>query len=445
MDAAGSKYPLAIKRPLDTPDPKEWDRFHHHDALRTFMRTPAVVEPDEFRAAAMFTGAALGEYGFRQAGFGFLALLEKAVYRAHWAALNHPEANVVEGDANLLSAEFIAAAKPRGNELDLLSLTAPCQGMSTAGRRLGRGRGTQTKPSLDARNRLSLVGADIAKKLRPRVIFIENVQEFEMTWVKEGDRTVNIWNETLRRLGEYKSYAKVVDFAHYGVPQRRKRFVGILVRKDQRFEPPEVFPDPTHGPERNGVEPWPTARNTLQQKYYNWLDGGSRDTAIDADDPLHHVPTYDPLQYTWIKTNDQPGRSAYRNPDCLECGQANVPFKYANCPSCRRRLPRPTVSRGGRPRLIIGHHTSYRRMFGNLPVPTITTSSGHFGSDTKIHPYQNRVLSIREVLDHQTVPAAYCWDFWTPKSHWSDIRESVGEAVPSWFSYRVGRRLRDLL
>lgn len=62
---------------------------------------------------------------------------------------------------------------------------------------------------------------------------------------------------------------------------------------------------------------------------------------------------------------------------------------------------RPHIIEPGRARLIRGFALSYRRMRADRPAPTIMTNSSHVGSDFKLHPWEHRVLSIREVSDLQ--------------------------------------------
>ena len=103
------------------------------------------------------------------------------------------------------------------------------------------------------------------------------------------------------------------------------------------------------------------------------------------------------------------------------------------------------VEEDGSARLIKGRHSSYRRMRPEQPARTITTGSSHVGSDYKIHPWENRVLSIRECADLQTVPRFYDWSWAIETRHTYLARQVIGEALPAWFTYLQGRLLRRLL
>ncbi|MGF0006557.1 DNA cytosine methyltransferase [Eubacteriales bacterium SGI.150] len=90
-----------------------------------------------------------------------------------------------------------------------------------------------------------------AGTVRPRVIILENVEEFQ-TWgpVRKGKpvkklagRTFHQWLGQLRALGYTVEWRELVA-ADYGAPTTRKRFF-LIARCDRR---PIVWPEPTHAP-----------------------------------------------------------------------------------------------------------------------------------------------------------------------------------------------------
>ena len=89
-----------------------------------------------------------------------------------------------------------------------------------------------------------------AAKVRPRVIMLENVEEFQ-TWgpvrkgkpvKKKAGQTFRKWKQQLSDLGYEIEHRELVA-ADYGAPTTRKRFV-LVARCDGR---PIVWPEPTHG------------------------------------------------------------------------------------------------------------------------------------------------------------------------------------------------------
>lgn len=111
-----------------------------------------------------------------------------------------------------------------------------------------------------------------AAKVRPRVIMLENVEEFQ-TWgpIRKGrpiksksGETFKAWKNQLEALG-YKIEHRELRACDYGAPTIRKRFF-LVARCDGK---PIVWPEPTHGtPESLEVQmgllkPWRTAAEII--------------------------------------------------------------------------------------------------------------------------------------------------------------------------------------
>ena len=78
-------------------------------------------------------------------------------------------------------------------------------------------------------------------------------------------------------------------------------------------------------------------------------------------------------------------------------------------------------------------------------LPTITTASGHLGSDSTIHPFENRVLSPLECARLQGFPVRFKWGDALEKWGNTNVRDMIGEAVPPTFTESHGRVLRAVL
>ena len=119
----------------------------------------------------------------------------------------------------------------------------------------------------------------------------------------------------------------------------------------------------------------------------------------------------------------------------------------AVCPICSAPLLRPVVKESdGSYRLVKGfRNSSYARMSPDTPAATITTASGHVGSDLTIHPFENRLLSPYECAYLQTFPDDFDWG--TALEQWGPtfVRTIIGEAVPPKFTELHGRALARLL
>lgn len=410
-----------------------------------------------FRAVSLFSGAGLSDLGFELAGFRMVVQSELDQKRADLAAENFPASEVVVGDIRETSDRVIRAYREATRQqLDLLVATPPCQGMSSANP--GRGKVTiASHASRDLRNFLILAAAPVVRALRPRVIVIENVPQLlaRMVRLKKHGPALNLVTELFSRVTGYKTYTGTLQLADFGVPQLRRRSIIVMLRDDQEVverldaEGRVPWPEPTHHERAlKGCSKWISARAWLRKMRYRPLDAASAEAARDESDPLHQVPHYDDGRYEWIA--DIPagsGKSAYENERCRSCARRNVPSGLARCDRCGKPMKnRPVVlARNGRYRLIRGFKTSYRRIKPDRPFSAITTASSHLGSDFKIHPFQNRVLSTREVADLQTVPRFYRWERAIKNGNNYLLREVIGEALPTWLAYQHGRVIRALL
>jgi DNA (cytosine-5)-methyltransferase 1 len=255
------------------------------------------------------------------------------------------------------------------------------------------------------------------------------------------------------RLQEYDVFPGSVNVADYGVPQIRRRALVVAVHKEEKWlgQVPgtdyPACPPPTHAEKpRDGRQRWVSVRQWLESLQYETLDASSKDSARGAHQ-LHFVPAYGPDRYQQVsQIPAYSGMSAYENDTCLSCDFRHVEQGLALCPACGNLMRnRPYVERNGQPSLIKGFRSSCRRMSPGRAAYTITTNSSHVGSDFKIHPWENRVLSILECADLQTVPRFYDWTRAKENRTLYLIRNLVGEAFPPYFTYIHGLVLEGIL
>ena len=407
-------------------------------------------------AISLFAGGGLSDLGYELAGFEFVVQVEKEKNRATLCAKNFPGAESVVGELERTWKTVVQKYREKrpGDRLALMSVTPPCQGMSHSNPDRGKRSHSQER---DRRNCLILEALPVIEELQPRVVVVENVPQLltEPNGAFKGGKGQSLVDAFAERLPEYHLFGRVVQMADYGVPQDRRRAIVVAVHEDEqwakRLLSAKVGPWPasTHAQgSSNGLLCWVTVEEWFKEMGYKQLDARSSGTARDPDDPLHIVSVYEE-DYYWRVADIPPysGCSAYQNSHCRECGRADVPEGMAMCPYCGAVMHnRPyVVEKDGTVRLIKGRHSSYRRMRHDEPARTITTASSHVGSDYKIHPWENRVLSIRECAELQTVPRFYDWSWALETGHTYLVRVVVGEALPPWFTYLQGQLLRQLL
>jgi len=421
--------------------------------LKTFLNKRRPDNTGDLTAVSLFSGVGISDIGYELAGFQFQVQVEQDQNRAGIGEANFPCSKWIAKGVKDVCEEVAEVYQARtAHRLDLLVATPPCQGMSSSNPSRGKRR-TKSSRVNDEKNSLILQIVPIVEALRPRVIVSENVRQILTHPVTEDGNERRVLDLLIERLPEYRFFETSINVADFGVPQTRFRALVVAVHQDEHWLPAmeeaQLLPWPraTHGEARaNGTRPWLTLREWLTHMSYPTLSSHSAEAAKDGH-PLHFVPDYDSDRFLLVSCiPPHTGHSAYENSSCTSCGRQAIPVGLASCPSCGKpMINRPIVVEPQGPRLIKGFDSSYRRMRSDQPASTVTTNSSHVGSDNKIHPWENRVLSILECADLQTVPRFYDWSTALTKRRSYLVRNAVGEAFPSYFTYLHGRVLRRLL
>lgn len=406
----------------------------------------------KYNVLSLFSSAGIGELGIKNCGLDILLSNELLKGRCDLYLENYPETESICGNIWEKKEDIIKSwqSKKVGNPF-MIYATPPCQGMSFNG--LGKlmaevreGR----RPKEDPRNRLIIPTIEIVKKLQPEWLLLENVPTMQSTIIRtESNEYKNIIDYIFEELSpDYVGKAEVVNCADYGIAQTRVRLITILTRNKkgkQYFNKHHSFlPSKTHSENgENGLKHWTTLKEAIGN-----LPPLSAETGKNEDKnlPWHIVPVMKEDKFWWVK-NTPMNETAYNN-QCVECGYANNPRhgmcmedgRHQSrkdtpiyCSKCGALLPRPTMidKKTKERRLIKGFDSAYRRMSWDSPSPTLTQNFQYEASDKKIHPEQNRVLSIYEGLVLQTI-SDYNYKFSINGKEISRVLccEIIGESVP---------------
>ena len=410
------------------------------------------------RAISLFSNCGAGDVGYKNAGFRFDVMAELDARRLEVCLLNHKGAIGVPGDLRETWPQVIEKFRSKAGNVrpSLLAACPPCQGMSSVRSKRGR-EDDPDAGSKDERNLLVTVISQVALELRPSVVVVENVPAFLTKKVrhpvtKEAISAAKLLIESLRI--DYQVFPIVADLCDYGVPQTRKRAFLTFVRRDVRglknllTENRAPYPRPTHFVEYGGPSPI-TLRHALESFGLPSLDASTKERATSQmAGGLHSVPIWQDRMYDMVSAiPTDMGASAWQNDKCGNCGVVEVEEDDAICRCCGNPLLRPVViNKEGAYRLIKGFRSSsYRRMSPDQPASTITTASGHVGSDNTIHPSENRLLSTLECALIQTFPEDFNWGQALKKWGHTNLRSMIGEAVPPHFTRLHGAVLHGLL
>jgi len=405
------------------------------------------------KAVSLFSSAGIGDLGVLAAGLEIILANELLPQRVQLYRENFRH-EIIEADIVAAKSAIIEAAhaKLAGEPLFLLYATPPCQGMSSNGMgKLKSEVAAGRRGPEDARNRLIIPTMDIAEQLRPMWLLLENVPAMASTEIRtHGNKTEHIIDYVKRRLGpEYAGTAEVIACEDFGVPQRRKRMIAVFTRHP-------VAKEHFHQNERSFFTP------SLREPKRSLRDAISSLPPLDARPgrneargfhPYHYVPAMSDLKYLWVQ-HTREGDTAFNNqcvnPRCLHKGtpghrDIKVEGRWVSskdipihCEQCGQLLPRPHVIENGKPRLLRGFHSAYRRMVWDEPARTLTQNFIYEASDNKIHPSQNRVLSVYEAMIVQTIDRyRYAFSVNGVELSAARIAEVIGESVPPYIIQKL--------
>jgi DNA (cytosine-5)-methyltransferase 1 len=146
--------------------------------------------------------------------------------------LNFPGVGIWDRDiGELCENDALSLAGIAPGDLDVLDGSPPCQGFSTAGKRVIE----------DDRNSLFLQFVRILRAFRPRVMIMENVPGLTHGAMKR------IYFEIMNQLDAsgYNVKGAIMNAVFFGVPQKRRRVIIVGVRKDLDTQPSHPKPSPT--------------------------------------------------------------------------------------------------------------------------------------------------------------------------------------------------------
>ena len=380
---------------------------------------------------SLFSSAGVGCYGFKMAGFDCIAtneLLERRLNIQRYNQKCKYPGGYICGDITqeqtkklLYDQLELWKAKEHLSRVDVVIATPPCQGMSIA---------NQKKTDTEiVRNSLVVESIKIIQKINPRFFVFENVPAFMKTICTDLDGTnKSIADAIERNLGQEYSYAaRIINFKNYGACSSRQRTVVIGVSKDyaDSISPLELYPDLL--PER-------TLREVIGD-----MKPLKEFGEIDPTDIYHAFRIYPEHMRAWIADLKE-GQSAFENPD-----DNKKPHQIINGEIVINKQK---------------NHDKYKRQYWDKVGPCIHTRNDLLASQNTIHPSDDRVFSIREIMRMMTVPESFRWVDRDPdtlnqlpekekraflKKEETKIRQSLGEAVPTAIFHSIAEKIADAL
>ena len=380
---------------------------------------------------SLFSSAGIGCYGFTMEGFECIATNELIERRLGIQKSNNKCkystgyicGDITQEDTKKLLYDEIDfwKSKEKIKRVDVVIATPPCQGMSVANHK-------KTDTEI-IRNSLVVESIKIIKAIRPRFFIFENVPAFMKTICTDIDGIDKpIADAISNNLGTDYSYAyRIINFKNHGACSSRTRTVVIGVSKElaDEISPYELYPN---------IRPERTLRDVIGN-----MPRLKQFGEIDNNDIYHSFRPYPEHMRSWIADLNE-GESAFNNSDDYKKPHQIIDGK-----------------------LVINQQKNgdkYRRQIWDKVGPCVHTRNDQLASQNTIHPEDDRVFSIRELMMMMTVPESFKWsdedvDYLNTlslddkraylKKEEIKIRQSLGEAVPTQIFRDIAKNILEVL
>lgn len=379
---------------------------------------------------SLFSSAGVGCYGFKMEDFECIATNELIERRLNVQKYNKKckyDSGYICGDITkddtkkLLFNEIEFWKKnEKIDNVDVVIATPPCQGMSVANLK---------KNNEINRNSLVIESIKIIKDIKPKIFVFENVAAFLKTACIDIDSKVksieDAINDNLSK--DYVIMNRVINFKDYGSNSSRTRTLVIGVRTDFEdiISPIDLFP-----------------RKRKEKKLREVIGKLKRLNnfgEIDNNDIYHFFRIYPEHMRIWIHDLKE-GESAFDQEDDTKKPHTIVNGKI-----------KINVQKTG---------DKYKRQYWDRVAPCIHTRNDQLASQNTIHPSDDRVFSIRELMNIMTIPKSFKWVDIDEKiinelsyedkrkflkKEEINIRQSIGEAVPTEIFRQIAKKIKNNL
>lgn len=322
-------------------------------------------------------------------------------------------------------------------KIDLVAGGPPCQGFSMAGKRMEN----------DQRNKLVFSYISFIELVQPRLLLFENVKGFTYSFDKAKNPNAipysQIVVEQLEKLG-YDVTPYIINFAEFGVPQRRKRFILVGVRKAKIIRSNEFM-------------------GRLKEQLPKFIEQHRLTKSPTLSDAISDLLKSNGTEPTPDRPGFQSGRygkpltpyQKFLRMDILESQDVPNSHSFARHTSektsCFEKLLSERSTIAGR--RIDGDE---RKKWGirqrgitvldpNTVSPTITGAP-----DDYLHYSEPRIMTVRECARIQSFPDWY--EFKSKYTTGGDMRKmevprysQVGNAIPPLFAFQAGLVLKSMI
>lgn len=379
---------------------------------------------------SLFSGGGVGCYGFKEEGFDCIVTNEYLEKRLNIQKINNKcefDTGYILGDITdpAITEELFREIErykiiKKIEDIDVVIATPPCQGMSVANHKKDNG---------DIyRNSLVVEAIRIVDQIKPKFFIFENVQAFLNTSCYEKGEKIKIKDSINNNLSkDYVYHSEVLNLKNYGSNSSRTRTLVIGVRKDiaENISPILLFPS--------------FQEDKTLKEVIGHLPKLQKMGEICETDIYHNFKPYREDMRKWIENLDE-GRSAFENNEI-------------------ERIPHRVIDG----KIVINQNKNgdkYKRQSWSKVGPCIHTRNDILSSQNTIHPNDDRVFSIRELMLLMTVPKTFKWSTVDEselnnlnskkkskflKENEMNIRQCIGESVPTAVMRKIAFNIRKEL
>lgn len=343
-------------------------------------------------------------------------------------------------DINEVIKNYKDHLKSLRGEVDLVAGGPPCQGFSTAGRRVEG----------DSRNQLIKSYIKFIRLVQPKIIFFENVKGFTQKFDKNKIKG-KIYSEYVTTALEYDSpkgdfqgykvEGKLIDFSEFGIPQKRTRFILVGIRKDivNQLKPNSFFEQIQMQKEAFLIKKGIGLTNSLEDAISDLL---KIDEIVSPDTKSFSAGLYNPTQSGYQKLLRDKADS--RIPDSHRFAKHSEDtlkkFKFI----LENAEKDKTLSKYLKEKFNLKKRTVIP-LSGKKPTPTLTTLP-----DDYIHYSEPRIFTVRE---YARIQSFNDWYEFKGKYTTGGKRRTqevprysqIGNAIPPLFGEQAGLVLNTII
>lgn len=376
----------------------------------------------------LFCGTGGFSKGFQNAGIGNFEVvfgIDLLSTSVETFKLNHKSAFGVSGDIRKYRKSEVAKKIGAGRgEISVIVGGPPCQGFSSI-------RPFRSMNDDDPRNSLFEEFASYVNYFRPKVFVLENVTGLA---THKNGQTIATMQECFKELG-YECDWKLLNAAHYGVPQKRERLIMIGVESGERIS----FPEPTHHFDGSTIG-FKDRKKVVSVRHGDTISEKNPLPAVTVMDAIGDLPK--------IASGEEANRYI-TNPenDYQKKRRKNTTELKLHSSTAHTEKMLEIIRYSGKnidciPKHLVtsGFSSCYSRLDANKPAVTITVNFVHPASNRCIHPQQDRALTPREGARLQSFDDDF--EFFGSRTQ---VVKQIGNAVPPLLGKAIASQVAEIL